>query len=164
MSSNLSHGSALDLDFNPNGIFKTSKESVDQQTDYEKEWEEVLNQIRQSIVGSSDDNDEHMSYGTYMVDEDTVTSEYMTRLKVPKSYKEALKHLESDKWNSGMQDEIARLLEKEVFVYIEELPPGKHAILSRWVYTYKRNEHGIIVRWKCRLVAKGYAQVPGLDY
>ena len=32
------------------------------------------------------------------------------------------------------------------------------------MYAYKRNEHGVIIRWKCRLVAKGFAQVPGLDF
>ena len=90
--------------------------------------------------------------------------QYMTGLKLPQNYKKALDHPEADQWIAGMADERLGLLKKDVFVYVDALPPGKKAIKSRWVYAYKRNEHGRIIRWKCRLVAKGYEQVPGIDF
>ena len=47
---------------------------------------------------------------------------------------------------------------------IEELPAGRKAIGSRWVYTTKFNKDGSIERYKARLVVKGYSQISGVDY
>jgi Reverse transcriptase (RNA-dependent DNA polymerase) len=45
-----------------------------------------------------------------------------------------------------------------------QLPPGRKAIGSRWVFKVKRNADGSIERYKARLVAQGFAQRPGFDY
>ncbi|KAL0358581.1 UNVERIFIED_CONTAM: Retrovirus-related Pol polyprotein from transposon RE2 [Sesamum angustifolium] len=45
-----------------------------------------------------------------------------------------------------------------------ELPPGKKAIGSRWVFKLKLNPDGSVQRHKARLVAKGYNQIEGIDY
>ena len=39
----------------------------------------------------------------------------------------------------------------------EELPDGRKAIESQWVYTTKLNKDGSIERHKARLVVKGYS-------
>ncbi|GJY70320.1 retrovirus-related pol polyprotein from transposon TNT 1-94 [Tanacetum coccineum] len=41
---------------------------------------------------------------------------------------------------------------------------GKHAIGTKWVYRNKKDERGILVRNKGRLVAQGYSQKEGIDY
>ncbi|GKA67429.1 putative ribonuclease H-like domain-containing protein, partial [Tanacetum coccineum] len=44
------------------------------------------------------------------------------------------------------------------------LPYGKKAIGTKWVYRNKKNERGVVVRNKARLVAQGHRQDEGIDY
>ena len=44
------------------------------------------------------------------------------------------------------------------------MPNGKRAIGTRWVFRCKRDERGIVIRNKARLVAQGYTQVEGIHY
>ncbi|GKB23491.1 putative ribonuclease H-like domain-containing protein, partial [Tanacetum coccineum] len=45
-----------------------------------------------------------------------------------------------------------------------DLPHGKKAIGTKWVFRNKRDQRGIVVRNKGRLVAQGYRQEEGIDY
>ncbi|GJR36863.1 putative ribonuclease H-like domain-containing protein [Tanacetum coccineum] len=45
-----------------------------------------------------------------------------------------------------------------------ELPNGKGAIGTKWVFRNKKNERGIVIKNKARLVAQGYTQEEGIDY
>ncbi|GJX42425.1 putative ribonuclease H-like domain-containing protein [Tanacetum coccineum] len=45
-----------------------------------------------------------------------------------------------------------------------DLPKGKHAIGTKWVYRNKKDKRGIVVRNKARLVAQGYTQEEGINY
>ncbi|GJT98343.1 putative ribonuclease H-like domain-containing protein [Tanacetum coccineum] len=45
-----------------------------------------------------------------------------------------------------------------------DLPYGKRAIGTKWVYRNKKDERGIVIRNKARLVAHGYNQEEGIDY
>ncbi|GJW94029.1 putative ribonuclease H-like domain-containing protein [Tanacetum coccineum] len=44
------------------------------------------------------------------------------------------------------------------------LPNGKRAIGTKWVFINKKDERGVLVRNKARLVAQGYTQEEGIDY
>ncbi|KAL0355297.1 UNVERIFIED_CONTAM: Copia protein [Sesamum radiatum] len=78
----------------------------------------------------------------------------------PKSFIEASRF---EHWREAMAKEI-EALEKNCTWELAELPPGKKAIGSRWVYKVKLKQDGTIERYKARLVAKGYTQIEGVDY
>ncbi|GJR45778.1 ribonuclease H-like domain-containing protein, partial [Tanacetum coccineum] len=52
---------------------------------------------------------------------------------------------------------------KKVWILVD-LPLGKRAISTKWVYKNKKDERGIMIRNKARLVAQGYAHEEGIDY
>ncbi|GJR41601.1 putative ribonuclease H-like domain-containing protein [Tanacetum coccineum] len=52
---------------------------------------------------------------------------------------------------------------QEVWTLVD-LPNGKRAIGSKWVFRNKKDERGILIRNKERLVAQGYTQEEGIDY
>nr|GEZ34530.1 hypothetical protein [Tanacetum cinerariifolium] len=45
-----------------------------------------------------------------------------------------------------------------------DLPKGKRAIGSKWVFRNKKDERGIVIRNKARHVAQGHTQEEGIDY
>ncbi|GKA85657.1 retrotransposon protein, putative, unclassified, partial [Tanacetum coccineum] len=45
-----------------------------------------------------------------------------------------------------------------------DLPSGKKAIGTKWVYKNKRDDRSIVVKNKARLVAQGFRQEEGIDY
>src|SRR5438270_381430 len=45
-----------------------------------------------------------------------------------------------------------------------QLPPGRKAITTKWVFKVKRHSDGTIDRFKARVVARGFTQKFGIDY
>ncbi|KAJ2985252.1 hypothetical protein NUW54_g10210 [Trametes sanguinea] len=43
-------------------------------------------------------------------------------------------------------------------------PPDRKPIGCKWVFRLKRDSDGRIVKYKARLVAQGFSQIPGVDY
>jgi hypothetical protein len=62
-----------------------------------------------------------------------------------------------------MQYELNNFTRNQVWELVER-PKNKNVIGTKWVYQNKQDEHGIVVKNKTRLIAKGYSQVEGLDY
>ncbi|GJR33493.1 putative ribonuclease H-like domain-containing protein [Tanacetum coccineum] len=56
-------------------------------------------------------------------------------------------------WIEAMQDELLQFSLQKVWRLVD-LPKGKHAIGTKWVYRNKKDERGIVVRNKARLVAQ----------
>ncbi|GKA76510.1 putative ribonuclease H-like domain-containing protein [Tanacetum coccineum] len=63
----------------------------------------------------------------------------------------------------AMQEELLQFELQKVWTLVD-LPNGKRAIGTKWVFRNKKDERGIVVRNKARLVAQGYTQEEGIDY
>ncbi|GKD90424.1 putative ribonuclease H-like domain-containing protein, partial [Tanacetum coccineum] len=77
--------------------------------------------------------------------------------------KKVTQALTDPSWIETMQDELLQFRLQKVWRLVD-LPKGKHAIGTKWVYRNKKDEIGIVVRNKARLVAQGYTQEEGIDY
>lgn len=78
----------------------------------------------------------------------------------PKHFREAMKY---KVWRESMRLEI-EALERQHTWDLQELPPNKKALGTKWVYTIKFRADGTIERHKSRLVVLGNNQKEGLDY
>ncbi|GKG42629.1 putative ribonuclease H-like domain-containing protein, partial [Tanacetum coccineum] len=66
----------------------------------------------------------------------------------------------------AMREELLQFKLQEVWTLVD-LPNGKKVIGSKWVFKNKKDERGIVIRNKARLVAQGYIQYTqeeGIDY
>ncbi|WZY94094.1 hypothetical protein YC2023_066423 [Brassica napus] len=80
--------------------------------------------------------------------------------EIPRSYEEAMKH---KVWRDSVGDERDAMIRNDTW-YESELPRGKKAVSSRWIFTIKYLANGEIDRHKTRLVARGFTQTYGEDY
>nr|GEV48337.1 putative ribonuclease H-like domain-containing protein [Tanacetum cinerariifolium] len=77
--------------------------------------------------------------------------------------KKVTQALDDESWVEAMQEELLQFKLLNVWTLVD-LPHGKRAIRTKWVYRNKRNQRGIVVRNKARLVAQGHRQEEGMDY
>jgi hypothetical protein len=66
-------------------------------------------------------------------------------------------------FSKAMESEMASMYANDVW-YLVDPPEDKNVIKSKWCFDLKKNEFGEIIRYKSRLVAKGFTQVHGMDY
>jgi hypothetical protein len=71
--------------------------------------------------------------------------------------------LKNPDWVIAMQEELNNFTRNDVWV-LEPPPKDKNIIGTKWVFRNKEDEHGLVVRNKIRLMAKGFSQVEGLDF
>nr|GEZ10674.1 putative reverse transcriptase, RNA-dependent DNA polymerase [Tanacetum cinerariifolium] len=78
----------------------------------------------------------------------------------PKRVHQALK---DPSWIKAMQEERLQFKMQKFWVLVD-LPHEKRAIGTKWVYRNKKDERGIVITNKARLVAQGHTQEEGIDY
>ncbi|GKC69890.1 putative ribonuclease H-like domain-containing protein, partial [Tanacetum coccineum] len=77
--------------------------------------------------------------------------------------KKIFEALQNKRWVDAMQEELLQFKIQKVWILVD-LPNGKSAIGTKWVYKNKKDERGVVVRNKARLVSLGYRQEEGIDY
>ncbi|CAI7875044.1 unnamed protein product [Closterium sp. NIES-54] len=81
----------------------------------------------------------------------------------PATLKEALESSDAEEWKNTMENELKSIEENGTWELVE-LPEGRKAITSKWLFKIKSDADGKIERYKSRLVAKGYQQKEKVDY
>jgi hypothetical protein len=81
----------------------------------------------------------------------------------PQSYSEAMKSPDAQEWRKAIQAEYDSLLENNTWE-ATTLPPGRKALTTKWVLKKKLGPKGELLRYKARMVARGFQQVEGYDY
>jgi hypothetical protein len=76
----------------------------------------------------------------------------------PASYSEAMRSADADQWSEVCQYEIDALAKNGTWELVDLLP-GRKAVKSKWVFKLKADG-----RYRARLVAKGFTQIPGVDF
>nr|GEU47533.1 putative ribonuclease H-like domain-containing protein [Tanacetum cinerariifolium] len=64
---------------------------------------------------------------------------------------------------TSITEELLQFKMQKVWVLVN-FPYGKRAIGTKWVFRNEKDERGIVVRNKARLVAQGHTQEEGIDY
>ncbi len=81
----------------------------------------------------------------------------------PRTMEEAVRSRQAKEWKKAADVEYRALIDNETWDLVK-LPKGCKTIGSKWVFKLKHGKSGEIERFKCRLVAKGFAQKYGIDY
>src|SRR5579863_2434585 len=76
----------------------------------------------------------------------------------PASYAEAMGSDNAVEWTDACQYEIDALSKNKIWELVD-LSPDHKAVKSKWVFKLKADG-----RYRARLVAKGFIQIPGIDY
>jgi hypothetical protein len=97
-----------------------------------------------------------------------IQPDYPDGITDPHSYHEATDSPYTEQWTEGMKAELAAMEEHGVFglgeVKLLELPVGRKALPSHWVFKAKHDDSGKVTKFKARLVCGGNHQTEGIDF
>jgi hypothetical protein len=133
-----------------------------------EDLEEVLDRIRAcvnfikiEVVPDVEGTVEHAVNATSTTSEPDVQG-----CSVPMNYHEAHRRPDSDLWRAAEDVEYNGLESKNVFEWTrtEDVPVESKTMTSRWVYDLKVNEMNVIVKYKARIVVRGFEARAGLEY
>ena len=82
----------------------------------------------------------------------------------PKTFQEAWHHkdaIQREKWREAIRKEFRDMTKRGVWrkTKMSDVPNGRTLVKSKWVFKIKQD-----LRFRARLVACGYSQIPGVDY
>jgi len=84
----------------------------------------------------------------------------------PKTFKQAIESKEAVQWKESMKSEVINFISRGSWKMVNKSKPRnmkKTIVPSKWVFK-KNLEQDSSIRFKSRIVSKGYMQVYGIDY
>lgn len=81
----------------------------------------------------------------------------------PETYEQAMKSEEREKWKNAMDKEMTAHKDNETWKLVP-LPKNAKLIDNKWVFRIKTDANGNAIRYKARLVARGFTQRKDVDY
>jgi hypothetical protein len=81
----------------------------------------------------------------------------------PKTVREAMAGPYAKEWRVAMDTELGKLRSMGTWSP-STLPKGRKRLTAKWVFKVKRDAAGNLVKFKARLVARGFLQVEGVDF
>lgn len=81
----------------------------------------------------------------------------------PETFKEAMQLPDRADWKKACDEEMAALKKNNTFQVVPR-PPNRNIVGCRWILKHKYNSQNEVVKYKARVVAKGFSQRPGIDY
>ena len=82
----------------------------------------------------------------------------------PKNYRLAMAGSDKDEWIKAIKNEIDNFYKRKVWVKVpRSVLFGRKPLGTRWVFK-KKTEPDLSIRYKGRIVVKGYVQIPGVDF
>ena len=82
----------------------------------------------------------------------------------PLSHEEAMASADAAHWREAERAEQQSLEDMKVYRFVTEVPKGAKLLDSKPVYKRKRRDDGAVIRFKSRLVVRGFLQRFGIDY
>ena len=85
------------------------------------------------------------------------------KIAEPTTYKEAIESEYSDRWLEAMLNEYGSLIGKHTFDVVDR-SSSSNVVSSKWVFKVKYDRNGLPIKFKARIVARGFTQRKGVDY
>ena len=82
------------------------------------------------------------------------------------TFQQAMRSNDKDKWTEAVDEEVQNLIRRQTFsgeISEAELQ-GEEVVDAKLVFDHKKDEDGKILRYKARLVARGFTQKHGVNY
>ena len=80
----------------------------------------------------------------------------------PECFDEVQTHKDKIQWMKAMQEEMDSLQKNDTYELVK-LPEGRKALKNKWVFKLKKDGDKL-VKYKARLVVKGFGQKRGIDF
>ena len=139
-------------------VIETTSEERDEAIQLEVAHQCPARQIRPPVRYGVDEYVDTASCSA--TDQACHTAYYASQIVEPTTMKEAMANDYATEWKEAADLEYESLISNKTWELVE-LPVG---CTPKWVFKIKYTSDGRVERFKCRLVAKGYAQKYGIDY
>lgn len=106
---------------------------------------------RPPILYNEDDDDDYMLCAQSIL------------CKIPNSLEEIKTRDDRSQWESAIRDELSSLKLNNSWTFVPR-PENKNIVDCKWIFTIKHDEFGKPLRYKARLVARGFSQEYLMDY